>query len=129
MPYIDAMKRFASTLALVAVMASPLSAQQDGDGLSLMDKGARMFLRGLMAEMEPALKDLESLAQEMGPALDSFVAQMGPALRDLLGQVDDWSVYEAPEILPNGDIIIRRKPDAPDTPAKPQPEQGPEIEL
>jgi hypothetical protein len=24
--------------------------------------------------------------------------------------VEDWSVYEMPEILPNGDIIIRKKP-------------------
>ena len=30
-------------------------------------------------------------------------------LRDLLGEIEDWSDYHPPEILPNGDIIIRRK--------------------
>jgi hypothetical protein len=34
-------------------------------------------------------------------------------MRDIMDEVKDWSVYEAPEMLPNGDIIIRRKPDAP----------------
>jgi hypothetical protein len=34
---------------------------------------------------------------------------MGPALRDLMDQVGDLSAYHAPEVLPNGDIIIRRK--------------------
>ena len=41
-------------------------------------------------------------------------------LADRLGElVDDIDAYEAPEIMPNGDIIIRRKPDAdphPDAP-------------
>ncbi len=55
-----------------------------GEGLSLIDQGARMLLRGLMAEIEPAL-------------------------RDLGGAINDLSAYHAPEVLPNGDIIIRRK--------------------
>jgi hypothetical protein len=55
-----------------------------GEGLSLIDRGARMLLRGLMAELEPALRDLGST-------------------------IDDLSAYHAPEVMPNGDIIIRRK--------------------
>ena len=43
---------------------------------------------------------------------------MGPALGSILESVEDWSVYEAPEILPNGDIIIKRKPE-PETPKGP----------
>jgi len=46
--------------------------------------------------------------------LRSFAQEMGPALGALLEQVEDWSIYEPPVILPNGDIIIRRKPEAPD---------------
>jgi hypothetical protein len=44
--------------------------------------------------------------------------EMGPALAELAAEVKDWSVYEMPEILPNGDIIIRKKQteDAPETP-------------
>ena len=46
---------------------------------------------------------------------------MAPYLRDLLQQVDDWSVYEAPEVLPNGDIILRKKISPPSV--SPQPEK------
>ena len=85
-----------------------------------MERGAQMLMEGLLREMEPALDDFLALSQEIGPAFESFVTQMGPALRDLLGKVEDWSVYHPPELLENGDIIIRRKvpdevekPDAP----------------
>lgn len=54
------------------------------EGLSLLEEGTRLFLRGLMAEIEPALDELRQGLM----ALDG---------------------YHAPEILPNGDIIIRRK--------------------
>jgi hypothetical protein len=38
---------------------------------------------------------------------------MGPAFLDLIQTLDSVRYYERPEILPNGDIIIRRSPDAP----------------
>lgn len=82
------------------------------EGLSLMERGARMFLEGMRREMEPALEDLRDLMVEMGPAMQEFIQQMGPAMADLLGRIDDLSAYEAPELLPNGDIIIRRKPES-----------------
>lgn len=101
-------------LILIACLtcASPVLAQDESDGPSLMERGAQMLMEGLMREMEPALEDLQGLAKEFGPSLRDFTAQMGPALRDLLQEVEDWSVYEPPEILENGDIIIRRKPPA-----------------
>ncbi len=81
-------------LALLLAVAPVASIAQDvpdteepgdlGEGLSLIDRGARMLLRGLMEELEPALRDLGST-------------------------IDDLSAYHAPEVLPNGDIIIRRK--------------------
>lgn len=77
-----------------------------------MEEGAKMILRGLMTEMEPALEELEGLAREMEPAMRSFVTEMGPAMKDLLEQVEDWTLYHPPEILPNGDIILRRRPEA-----------------
>lgn len=73
----------------------------------------QLFLEGLAQEMEPAIGELTDMAQEFGPALRQFAHEMGPAFRDLMQRVDDWALYELPEILPNGDIIIRRKPDAP----------------
>ena len=74
-----------------------------------MERGAEMFLDGLLKQMEPALKDMEGL----GPQLRDFAQGMGPALAELIDTVEDWTAYEAPEILPNGDIILRRKQPAP----------------
>ena len=68
------------------------------EGLSLMEKGMKLFMRGLAQEMEPAMRDLEGMTQEWGPAIGK-----------LLGMVDDFTNYYPPEMLPNGDIIIRRK--------------------
>jgi hypothetical protein len=55
-----------------------------------------------------------------------FVREMGPGLAAFLNSVDDVRHYELPEFLPNGDIILRRKPDAPVW--SPDPDSG-EIEL
>ena len=103
------MKRFVLVLALVAAPA----AAQETDGPSLMERGIQLFFEGLTQEMEPALDEFRNLAEEFGPALRQFGEQMGPALGELMERIDDWSLYEAPEVLPNGDIIIRRKKDAP----------------
>ena len=79
-----------------------------------------MFFEGLMQEAEPALEELRGMAERFGPQLRAFAEEMGPALAEILKDVEDLSVYSAPEQLPNGDIIIRRKepldetPDAPD---------------
>ena len=120
------MKRFLALPLALLLSTTPLVAQETEDSPSLMERGAHMFFEGLLREMAPALDDLAALVEEAGPALESFVTEMGPKLRSLLDEVEDWSVYEAPEVLPNGDIIIRRKPDAPqgpDLPAQDPPEQ------
>ena len=93
-----------------------------------MKEGARQLFRGLMQEMEPALNDLQGLSEEMRPRMRDFAQQMGPALRVLLAQVDDWSVYEPPEMLPNGDIILRHKDPAEPDPLK-DPQPGDDIEI
>ena len=124
--YMRHMKRFALTLAVAAIAAFPLQAQDAGeeDGFSLMEEGAKLFFRGIMEEMEPALDDLRGFADEMQPALREFVDEMGPALAELLGKIDDLSAYHPPEMLPNGDIILRRK-----TPTEQTEEPQGEIEL
>lgn len=101
------MKRIVLPLALV--LAVPAAAEEAEDGPSLMERGAQMFLEGLMQEVEPRLGELEDLARQFGPAMRGFFEEMGPALGDILEEVEDWSAYHPPEILPNGDIIIRRK--------------------
>lgn len=75
----------------------------------MMERGAQMFLEGILREIEPALDDLQGLSEEFRPKLRGFVDEMGPALADLLAQIEDFSAYHPPEILPNGDIILRRK--------------------
>ena len=117
-------------LAALLVLPTALAAQDDADeGLTLMERGAQLFFRGLMDEMEPAIEGFEGMAREFGPAMAEMMQQMGPALGALLEKVDDLSNYEPPEMLPNGDIIIRRKPDAPALPDTPEIEEGGSVEL
>lgn len=104
-------------LILVALLALPVASaaeEAEEDAPSLMERGMEMFLEGLLNEMEPALEGLEGFAQEIGPAMAEMMEQMGPAFTELLERIDDLQNYESPEMLPNGDIIIRRKPDAPE---------------
>ncbi|WP_377190088.1 hypothetical protein [Ruegeria meonggei] len=103
------MKHLIAICALSAALITPAHAEED-TGKSLMEQGAELFFEGLRQEMGPALEDLQGLADQLGPAMQSFIEEMGPALAELGAEIKDWSAYEAPEILPNGDIIIRKKP-------------------
>lgn len=117
---------FVACLSLSPALAEEHVEPDPDEGFSLMEEGARMLMRGLMTELEPAISDLRDSFEEMGPAFAEFARSVGPAFAELLNQVDDFSNYEAPDFLPNGDIIIRRKPDAPVW--QPDPDTG-EIEL
>lgn len=119
------MKRFAVPL-LLCLSAAPVLAQDD-DGLSLMDQGARLFLRGLMSELEPTLDELEGMAQEIKPGLQALADEMGPALAQIIARIDDLRYYEAPVILENGDILIRRRAEAPAY-VPSEPEVTPQVE-
>ncbi|MFW8593492.1 hypothetical protein [Cribrihabitans neustonicus] len=129
------MKQIVLPAVILAALAAPLSAQETGgapdgggNGSGLMQRGAEMFWEGLRKEMAPALEEFQGLMQEVGPTLGAFLSEMGPALAEIAREVEDWSVYELPEKLPNGDIIIRRKPDAPKPEAEPDtgPGAGPD---
>lgn len=88
-------------LVLILAVAAPAAAQE-AEPPSAMERGLRLFLDGLMEEMGPALRDFEELTEDARPLLDRLQAELG-------GVIGDLDVYEAPEILPNGDILIRRK--------------------
>lgn len=92
------MRYFFTCLFTVFLALSPAFAQED-EGSSLMERGAQQFLEGLLNEMEPAWQQMQG-----------FMDEMGPAMLELMEEIKDWSVYEPPEVLDNGDIIIRRKP-------------------
>ena len=105
-------------LSLTAVQAqepvpeidpAPEASGDVDEGFSLLGEGVRLLFRGLMDEAEPMMDD-------MGQALQ----ELQPAARELLTMIGDLRHYEAPERLPNGDILIRRKADAP--PLEPLPE-------
>ena len=117
-------------LALILILALPTPALAQDDGPSLMERGAQLFFRGLMEEMDPAMQSLRELVEEAGPAMESFLEEMGPALVDLFGKVRDFSAYHPPEILPNGDIIMRKKSED-ELEAVPEvaPKAGEQIEL
>jgi hypothetical protein len=135
------MKQILIPLALAASLAAPLHAQGNDtppkDGPSLIEDGARMLFEGLMQEARPAMEGMRDLAERLGPQLRSFAEEMGPALADILKDVEDLSVYAAPEQLPNGDIIIRRKEPLETPPDQPEPDrpdllapgEGGEVEI
>ena len=98
------MYRVTSFILTLSLMAAPVSAQDDSgdisEGMSLLQEGTRLLLEGLLKEIGPALLELE-------------------------GKIYDLNAYFVPEILPNGDIIIRRK-----VPLRPEkPSQDDEIDL
>ncbi len=99
--------KHAAALALCLALSLPASAEQAtpddlDEGVGLLQRGAEMILRGIARDMEPKL---EALGSELGGMLSAIQ----PALRDLAAMIDDVRNYEAPEMLPNGDIIIRRR--------------------
>ncbi|PTX54102.1 hypothetical protein C8N43_2907 [Litoreibacter ponti] len=86
-------------LLIIAALAMPATAlaeeaETPGFGLDSLTPFAE-GLRGLM----------EGLAEDMMPLMEQLADKMS-----------DLNAFEPPEVLPNGDIIIRRKPDAPETP-------------
>lgn len=124
------MKHIIALTLSLSFSAAPSFAQDEEDGVDLMQEGAELLLRGLMNEMEPAIDDLKGMMEEFGPAMQLFADEMGPVLADMLSKIDDIKHYEQPEFLPNGDIIIRRSPNAPiwDAPET-EPDEDGQIDL
>ncbi|WP_146344687.1 hypothetical protein [Falsiphaeobacter marinintestinus] len=119
------MKQISAVLIVAALSVSPAYAE---DPKSDLEQGLELLFDGLREEMAPAIIELGDLARQFGPSMRSFFEEMGPALAEMMTEVQDWSRYEMPEMLPNGDIIIRRKPDpAPEEPeAEPQEDTAPD---
>lgn len=101
------MKHVAPLFALVLLALPAYAEGQSPDaapapemdqGINLMQEGAKLLLRGMMANMEPALNDMQSALTEAEPHL-----------RELITLLGDIRLYHAPEKLENGDILIRRK--------------------
>ena len=99
------------------------------------------FLAALVSVGSPAAKAdttipeaLEELARQaeefLGPEARAAVESLLPMIETLMERlpilIDNLPQYEVPEILPNGDIIIRRKRTLPriDPEAPPMPDGG-----
>ena len=80
--------------AIMATLATPIQAQEANT-------------------LNRFLNLLEQFSSGSDDLLEQFMDEMGPALNEMQGMIKDWSNYAAPEFLPNGDIIIRRKPVTP----------------
>jgi hypothetical protein len=110
----------------------PVMPKADEGGFSLMEEGMKLVMRGMMEEMQPALDEMGKALEEAGPALKDLGEEVGPRLRQLIALIDDIENYDAPVMLPNGDILIRRNaPLVPKMGPQSDPEPGPngEIEL
>lgn len=111
--------------ALLALAPLPLAAQdQPEDEPSLIERGLMLLMDNMFSAIGPEL-------DQVGEGMSGIVSRLGPALQDLAVLVDDIRNYETPERLENGDIVIRRSPDAPPPPpigenlrdlARPQPD-------
>ena len=78
-----------------------------------------LCLAGAPAAAQSTAPDEPGAGGKLGEALRELIDRMKPALDDLretlevFEKIDGLENYERPEILPNGDIIIRRRLDAP----------------
>ncbi len=113
-------------LALALAIPLPASAQEavppgaEAPPTETMERGLRLFMDGLRDEMEPALRNLQDMARDAAPMMRQ--------LQDSLGHVvDDLDAYAAPEIQPNGDILIRRREPLPV--GEPEPNADGSIDL
>lgn len=76
---------------------------------------------GVLNQMfEEAAPHLDNLERDLGALAES----MKPTFENIGALIDDIGNYEPPERLPNGDVIIRRKPGAPPPPPLPALPEG-----
>lgn len=73
--------------------------------LSAFEEAARRLLQGWLSDLSPALREFEE-----------GLSGLGPLMSDLAKLIGDVQHYQSPERLPNGDILLRRKPGAPPPP-------------
>lgn len=124
------MQRAAIGLAILAALAAPAVAQVPPAQVPPVqvppdcppfapgcERLPRLF-QDLERDLGPLFRDLE---RDVAPLLEGLGRRMEPYLRDLAEMLGDLNRWEAPEILPNGDILIRRRP-------APPPDQPPESD-
>lgn len=97
-----------------AVAAESRDAPKD---TTSVEDGAEEILEGLR-------KLFEGLAGEMEPLAEDFAKELSELWGEIIDDVEVSPGYHPPEVLPNGDIIIRRKEPG-ETPAPAVPGDAP----
>jgi hypothetical protein len=96
---------------------------------------AALMTAALQCGATPATAEQKfQIPEELNRAFQDMLKEMQPLMEDALefmegldGGIDDPRYYQMPEVLPNGDIIIRRREDAPKfVPPEPEPSDQPE---
>ena len=97
------------------LLATPVLAQEaEPTGLDRALEGAGEVVQGLREEAQPALNDLTQFGGDVAGTVRLLVTEVGPGFFDVFRQVDSLQNYEVPAIQANGDILIRRRADAPE---------------
>lgn len=113
-----------TALIMSVFLGSPLVAQQwqmpHADDNASDSRDGTDPLSGIDEQLDGAMgmlfKRLQPHLNALGDELADTANEFSPALNELSGLIDDIRNYASPERLPNGDIIIRRRADAPPPP-------------
>lgn len=110
-------------LAAVAQSPAPMPSEEwspppatEPGGATESESGLGLIERGVGTVFENLLRDLQPQMEDMARGLDQTFNRFAPVFDDISTLMDDIGNYGAPERLPNGDILIRRRPDAPPPP-------------
>lgn len=77
----------------------------------------------------PGLTEIAPFMESLRGLMEGWAQEARPLIEQLAEKMSDLNAYEPPEVLPNGDIIIRRKskPDeAPNAPLDQTPQPNPD---
>lgn len=114
---------FLASMALSLSVIAPLSAQEwqmppaEEPPATAPDEPLSDFEQGIESMMNEMFQRFQPHLEGLGNELAETVTEFGPAFEELAGLMDDIGNYQRPERLPNGDIIIRRRADAPPPPS------------
>ncbi|MEO8531599.1 MAG: hypothetical protein ABI459_10260 [Deltaproteobacteria bacterium] len=97
------MRKFLIMIAMTLPFSAAHAESDASHGADLVQEGMKLLFQSFADELAPALEEIGPKLQELGPQFEM--------LRDKIG---DFSAYELPEVLPNGDILIRKKQPAPE---------------
>lgn len=108
------------TLVLALLIAAPPAFADEGAPRTFLDDLFEEFANRTEDAMRDMIEDIqpefEEFLNELGPEVEDLMGRIVPELQELADELGGMVLYELPEVLPNGDIIIRRRRTAPPVP-------------